>query len=97
MPDEGSSDEIVSGLVALIDAYVFLLGGCGENHDNTSLYYAIAQAYMSVSNRSCAERRGAAGNCVYMDDEADVERSDRVCADEIAFQLRLLDKIDAAN
>ena len=94
MPEEDSAEEIVPGLVGLIDAGVFLGGYSSPDGGTSSLYYAIAQSYMSVSNRACAEAKGAEGNCVYMDEESDAEVANPLCSTEIDFQLKLIDALE---
>ena len=89
MPAPDSSDEVVPGWVALLDA----IGPFVEhrNERNTaSLFWAIASAYQSVSKRACAEYHGVEGNCGFMDDEKQVERDNELCAREIQYHLEQL-------
>jgi hypothetical protein len=89
MPAADSPEEIVPGWVALIDAVGGFLSYRNERNPE-SLFWAIASAYQSVSNRACAEFHGIEGNCSFMDNQKDAEAKNELCACEIAYQLAQL-------
>lgn len=89
MPPADSLEEIVPGWVAFIDAVGGFVSYRNERNPE-SLFWAIASAYQSVSNRACAEHKGVEGNCGFMDDEKEAEEKNGLCAREIAYQLAQL-------
>ena len=93
MPAADSPDEIVPGWVALIDAVGGFVSYRNERNPE-SLFWAIASAYQSVSNRACAEFHGVEGNCGFMDDEKAMEEKNGLCAGEIAFQVAQLAEVE---
>jgi hypothetical protein len=89
MPAPDSPDEIVPGWVALLDAVGPFTSYRNERNPE-SLFWAIASAYQSVSNRACAEFHGVEGNCGFMHDQKELELNNELCAREIEYQLEQL-------
>ena len=89
MPDEDSSDDVVPGWGAFLDAVQGFLRYL-KDRNMESLFWATAEAYRSVSSRACAEFHGVQGNCCFMDDEKETEANNSLCAREIDYQLAQL-------
>jgi len=93
MPVADSPEEIIPGWVAFLDAVGSFVRYQHERNPE-SLFWAIASAYQSVSNRACAEYRGAEGNCAFMDDERETEAANDLCAREIAYELAQVNELE---